>query len=183
MGEKFFFNNKKEASDLKEFLAVLKTLSKDDFDHHVNKQRNDFANWIEYSLQKKDLAKSIANLSTKAAIANKIKEHLSNKTAKKVKPKKVSIKKTVSTKKKSTPTKKSVKDVKPSYKKEVKKEKVVLPKKSVERKIVVPKQKVSYISTDSPSDFILKEFLMGALFGLLLGFILMAMLYRSGALF
>ncbi|MFT4261048.1 MAG: hypothetical protein ACMXX9_01295 [Candidatus Woesearchaeota archaeon] len=46
-----------------------------------------------------------------------------------------------------------------------------------------PKVNISYVSSEAPETFIMKEFLFGALFGLMLGMILMAMLIRSGIYF
>jgi len=46
-------------SNLKELEEALATMSPEVFNYHVDKERNDFAEWVEYVLKDKDLAKSL----------------------------------------------------------------------------------------------------------------------------
>ena len=51
-------------------------MGKNDFAHHVNAQRNDFAAWIRQVIGDKDLAKSLGKIKTKAALAKKVSERV-----------------------------------------------------------------------------------------------------------
>ena len=48
-----------EIKNLKELMHVLGDISPDSFAHHVNSERNDFANWIRNSVKDAELADSL----------------------------------------------------------------------------------------------------------------------------
>jgi len=52
----FKLNTGKEIKNLKQLLHVLKDISPDSFAHHVNDDKNDFANWIRDSVKDEELA-------------------------------------------------------------------------------------------------------------------------------
>ncbi len=172
---KFYFVNGREGSSKEELLKEIKSLTKEEFEHHVNQERNDFANYTRDVLKREDLAEELEKASSK----NKVVEILSEKKKTPTPTKK----KTTSTKEKSKPkttTKKTrpLKSKKVSRKNNKKIERIDKP-----RPRHIPTRPVSYVSTETPHTFILKEFLLGALFGLLLGLILMAMLINQGIYF
>ena len=55
----FFFKNGRHASSIEELKQALAWLGDDEFRHHVNIQRNDFANWIEDVFHEENLAHSM----------------------------------------------------------------------------------------------------------------------------
>jgi hypothetical protein len=57
--EAFNFWNEKKAYDLDSFVSCLDTMSDEEFSSYVNNSKNDFANWIEGSLQYIELAEKI----------------------------------------------------------------------------------------------------------------------------
>ncbi len=72
IGQEFRFCNGRASGNLMDFLSVLKTLSLGDFSYHVNSEKNDFFNWIFYSLNERGLAGKIKNLKTNAAFIRSI---------------------------------------------------------------------------------------------------------------
>lgn len=76
LGQEFRFCSGEITSGLREFLNVLRKLSPESFAHHVNAERNDFYNWIEYSLKEPKLAKSIQKLKSKTAMVIAISKFL-----------------------------------------------------------------------------------------------------------
>jgi hypothetical protein len=66
--DKFYFSNGESAGSLEEFLEILKSISEDDFFHHVNEERNDFVGWIENCVKDKSLARKIEKLKDKDKI-------------------------------------------------------------------------------------------------------------------
>lgn len=61
-GEPFLFWNDKRADDLKSLVAVLGEISYEEFATYVNQSKNDFASWIEGSLENKELADKVRPL-------------------------------------------------------------------------------------------------------------------------
>jgi len=59
--EFFYTNGGKAIKNLKEFAFRLEKLSDEEFNHHVNDERNDFSNWIRDVMGDKRLADKIAN--------------------------------------------------------------------------------------------------------------------------
>jgi len=54
--ETFKTNNGQEIKNLKQLMHVLSEISQSSFDHHVNDDSNDFANWIRHSVKDPELA-------------------------------------------------------------------------------------------------------------------------------
>jgi hypothetical protein len=55
-------------ADLVELSAALKTMERDVFAHHVNAERNDFADWVEWVLGDSELAEMSRTLQTPKAL-------------------------------------------------------------------------------------------------------------------
>jgi hypothetical protein len=57
---------------LKDLYGHLSTISEEDFSHHVNEQKNDFAAWIEHTHRDKFLAQSIRQAKSKEEMQKQI---------------------------------------------------------------------------------------------------------------
>ncbi len=215
MAEKFHFRHGKTASNSEDLKKILPKISQDEFNHHVNDHKNDFANWLEH-IGEKSLASKIKGKKTKTEMLKEItattttkKTNNTNKTRNTGKESTSRTKSEKTTKAKKTTTKTAAKkssskqrssktqpgSSRKTYNKDnttrsnlkdserIEKEIRDHLEKQTPNKRYIPDTQVSYISTEGPHTFILKEFLMGALFGLLLGLILMAMLSRSTVYF
>ncbi|HGJ66577.1 TPA: hypothetical protein ENS27_14530 [bacterium] len=75
--KEFVFHNGKRAKNLLELSLMLENISQNDFEKFVNPSKNDFANWIEYVLQDKDLASSLRS----TIILDKTKELINSRVA------------------------------------------------------------------------------------------------------
>ena len=64
----FWFVNGQFTYKLTEFSNMIASLSPQDFSHHVNAQKNDFANWIGDVFDLKNLAKQVRQAKTQQAI-------------------------------------------------------------------------------------------------------------------
>ena len=62
--------------NLKELRDALKKMDEKTFAYHVNKEKNDFARWIEDILQDADLSKKLRKLKTKKTSLKAISDHL-----------------------------------------------------------------------------------------------------------
>ncbi len=69
---------------IKELPSALKKMKKNVFKHHVNKEKNDFANWINDIIKDTKLAKDISKTKEKKGIIKKITQRIKwlNKKAK-----------------------------------------------------------------------------------------------------
>jgi hypothetical protein len=64
-GEKrFHFGDGTSAKSLSELKAKIETISYDEFYHHVNPEKNDFANWVEHVIKDKELARKLRAVSS-----------------------------------------------------------------------------------------------------------------------
>jgi len=72
----FYLKDGQVIKDLEDLLFALETMSDDVFSHHVNAERNDFANWIKDVIKNKDLAREIVWLKDKASIIDMIKKSM-----------------------------------------------------------------------------------------------------------
>jgi acetate kinase len=74
----FVLNGGRIIKNLDELIEVLKTIDKKTFEYHVNDNKNDFVNWIQYVFKSNKLAASIENLRYKdiKAIIGFIRKHL-----------------------------------------------------------------------------------------------------------
>ena len=59
---------------LKELSKVLQEISDDVFRYHVNRDKNDFENWIRDVIHHKELAREISRIKTKETLSRKIDE-------------------------------------------------------------------------------------------------------------
>ena len=65
LGQEFRFCNGHRAYNLREFLTVIMGLRQDEFAFHLNRDRNDFFNWVWYSLHERGLAFKLLHSRTK----------------------------------------------------------------------------------------------------------------------
>lgn len=63
-------------ASIRELYDALGSMSDDVWVHHVNRERNDFANWIEAVFQSGELAEQIRNASTPPALRNILSRYL-----------------------------------------------------------------------------------------------------------
>jgi topoisomerase IA-like protein len=124
----FYLNNGKKFTSLKGLAKELRGITHDTFKHHVNKEKNDFSNWIKHSLEKDDLAIKIEKRLDKIEIELEILRHL--------------VHEEDTPKKKANTTKKAVKKTNPAPKKPVKKTAT----KTTTKK-VAPKKKATKTTT------------------------------------
>jgi len=66
--DRFYLSNGESAGSLEELFYTLRTIDDECFSHHVNKEKNDFAKWINGSVKDKVLGKKIAKLKSKEKI-------------------------------------------------------------------------------------------------------------------
>ncbi|MFN6944311.1 MAG: DUF5752 family protein [Cytophagaceae bacterium] len=69
----FFVQDGKVLRSLEELIDYLPVMSEDTFAHHVNKEKNDFSNWIAEVIKDKELASSIKKVKTKSGLLKKLK--------------------------------------------------------------------------------------------------------------
>jgi len=84
----FYLHDGKTFSNLKGLAKVLKDMPEHVYKHHVNKNRNDFANWVKHSLKKEDLAKKINGELNKIELELHVLRHLLFEEGKKTQSKK-----------------------------------------------------------------------------------------------
>lgn len=91
----FYLNNGSTFSTLKAFSKTLQTLDEETFNFHVNEEKNDFANWIEFALKEEKLGQEVQLLTSKEKIELVVLRNLVHSVKKKPTkktPKKVEIK-------------------------------------------------------------------------------------------
>ena len=54
----------------------VKSMNEDTFRHHVNKEKNDFSNWVKEVIKEEDLAKELFDIKSKTASAERIKKYI-----------------------------------------------------------------------------------------------------------
>ncbi len=74
--QSFWVNNGPIIRNLKEFAAAVRKLKPEQFMHHVNKEKNDFAKWVEEVIGDKMLAQKIKALKTKDSVAKAISQRV-----------------------------------------------------------------------------------------------------------
>lgn len=75
-GAEFWINYGSIVKNVKELDEALKGMDERTFQHHVNKDKNDFAAWIEITLGEKELAKNVKKAKTPTGISKVIKDFL-----------------------------------------------------------------------------------------------------------
>lgn len=185
----FYFKNGEKAENLSQLEDALSDMTDEEFSFHVNKDKNDFANWINDCLKNEELAEALRTTTGKEDTIDIIQQELTMEGKKYHKHK---------TNRPKNSNKQE--DLDPLIKETIKKHSI-RKKASLQQHTIPPKQKkpaleqvyayeedihpsgitkVHKITAEAPHEFILKEFLFGAIFGLLLGLILMAVLKQMG---
>jgi len=72
----FWVNNGPILRNLKDLKNALKKISEETFKYHVNKEKNDFANWVKNVLGDKILANKLAKIKTVKTTTKTIEEGL-----------------------------------------------------------------------------------------------------------
>ena len=72
----FYLVNGKQVKNAKELLREVKEMSKSDFDHHVNAERNDFSNWIKHVFGEADLADRLTLAQNKTQFAGILEQYI-----------------------------------------------------------------------------------------------------------
>ena len=72
----FHLQEGKTFSDVKGLAKNLKNMSEEAFNHHVNKTKNDFANWLRHSLKQEELAERIESKLDKIEVELEVLRHL-----------------------------------------------------------------------------------------------------------
>ena len=74
--KKFWVNDGSILKNLKELPDALKQMSDETFMHHVNENKNDFANWVEDVVGERKLARELRSLNSRAAMMTAVKRRL-----------------------------------------------------------------------------------------------------------
>lgn len=74
--QRFWVNDGQVLKNLSELLPALRKMSKETFLHHVNAEKNDFANWLEHVYCEKEIAKEVRQTRSKTALMRAIQAHL-----------------------------------------------------------------------------------------------------------
>ncbi len=72
----FWVCNGQVLKGIKQLPAALKKMNKDAFEHHVNKERNDFASWIKDIIKDTKLAADLAKIKDKKNTIKKVTERI-----------------------------------------------------------------------------------------------------------
>jgi len=72
----FHLRSGKSLKSLEELYSELRSMNREEFTHHVNPEKNDFANWIAHVLEKPGLAKSLVGVTSKQETMEMIKNEL-----------------------------------------------------------------------------------------------------------
>ena len=72
----FWMKNGLKVMNLKELLVSLRTMDDEVFSFHVNKDKNDFKEWIVDVFQDKKLAKDISRLKKREKIIQQVKKRI-----------------------------------------------------------------------------------------------------------
>ena len=72
----FWVNDGRISRNLNELSSVLADISEETFAYHVNKEKNDFKNWISDVVGDKNLANDMAKAKSKEYILNKVNKRI-----------------------------------------------------------------------------------------------------------
>lgn len=149
----FHFQDGKEAHNLKDLRDVMNSLSEEVLAEHLDTENNDFANWIEFVYQNKDLAKDLRKLSDIKDMIEVIDAELGRYGGEKAEDNPVPQKKSIF----SDPGKYS----------------------DIPQTIRVPGEDDFHtVSAEATHKFIVKELIWGFVFGLIVGVVLVLSLLR-----
>ena len=73
----FWVNNGPVIKNLSEMSDFLASMNDDIFKHHVNKEKNDFGNWVRDVLKDEELANDIAKVKSRERILKKVQSRIS----------------------------------------------------------------------------------------------------------
>jgi len=102
----FNLKSGKSFTTLKGLAKELRIMAKDVYEHHVNSNKNDFANWAKHSLKNEKLAKVIEGQISKIELELEVLRHLVHEVEKNPVKKKITTTKKKVVKKVSTNSKK-----------------------------------------------------------------------------
>lgn len=166
----FYFSGGRKASSLEELKQVLEVLGEDEFRHHVNDQRNDFANWVEGVFGELGLAKNMREVSEKEGLVIILDEFLKKKKQKKARHEKIK-RLIIPERKKITPT--SEKEL---SKKEI--ETIIDDaKQTLEKEEQHMLHKKMHLKAEHHK-FVVKEFIYGFVLGLIFGLIMLGIIFN-----
>jgi len=74
--KRFWLCDGRVLKNLKELEQALRTMSEGTYNYHVNKNKNDFFNWIKDVFKENHLANEIRDSRNKISAANKLKKDL-----------------------------------------------------------------------------------------------------------
>lgn len=75
--EKYFYSRDgKIFTTIEDLYKGIVDMSEETFSYHVNKEKNDFYNWINFVFCNNELAKAIIKVKTKAGLARKVKVYI-----------------------------------------------------------------------------------------------------------
>ncbi len=72
----FWINNGPILRNLKDLKNALKKINEETFKYHVNKEKNDFADWVKNVLNDKTLANKLVKIKTVKTMTKAIEEEL-----------------------------------------------------------------------------------------------------------
>ncbi len=75
--KKFFLENGQVLKNLRELSQALAAMEEKGFSHHVNKDKNDFARWVEHVVGDQTLARSLDKAKTKQAVIRQLENRIS----------------------------------------------------------------------------------------------------------
>jgi hypothetical protein len=75
----FVFHDGKAAHSIQELALLVEQHTKEEFEEHVNKDRNDFAAWIEFSQGQKELADKLRQSTDRIATIATLREWIKKK--------------------------------------------------------------------------------------------------------
>ncbi|MBN1377549.1 hypothetical protein JW949_04440 [Candidatus Woesearchaeota archaeon] len=156
-GHEFIFCNNEKAHNLDEFKKIVENLEENEFQHHVNDERNDFANWITWALGNETLGNEVNELKTKEEIIESLNNAIQKKKQDKIKEK---------TEDNEQKQKEELIKEKDNSEKEIKPEIKNKPAKVIKNLINKEKEKTK------AKEFLIIEFVIGLIAGLVIGIIL-----------
>ncbi|MBW2983213.1 hypothetical protein KY327_02825 [Candidatus Woesearchaeota archaeon] len=149
----FHFKDGKKAHNLHDLKDVIRKMDDDTFNHHVDEDNNDFANWVEFVYKNESLAKDLQKVSDKKRMAEVIESELGEYGGEK-------------------PADEPVEDPNELFSGK--------PSKPPQTLDTHDGKQVHTISTQATHKFIVKEFFWGFIVGLLAGILLIASLLHFG---
>jgi len=154
----FHFRDGSQAHSVADLKEVLETMPMDEFNHHVDEFNNDFANWVEFIYKDDGLANDLRKVTSQKQTIEILEIELGKYVGKK----------------ETTEIKESVEKKSGLYEDPIK---PTTPPQSIS----MPNGDVHHtISTEAAHHFIVKEFIYGAIAGILVGILLMGMLMTMG---